>query len=115
MPDIVQSLFPGFTGQVIVPQAPDAGLQATSHLHEVAHETAPHAPLPVHETVQAPVPHVMSPHAVASVHVIAQFQPGGHVIAAPPPMMLHVVVATSHDVHSDGHDGAASVAIPTMQ
>lgn len=86
----MQYLFPGFTGQLIVPHAPSEGLQDTSHLHELAHVVPAHAPLPVHVTLQAPVPHVMAPHGEVSVHAIVQLQPGGHVIAAPLPVMLQV-------------------------
>ena len=144
MPPIVHDLFPAFTGQVIVPHAPNTGLQVTSHLHELAHIVAPqapepsqssvhlpvphvsaaHAPLPVQVTLHAPALHVMFPHGAASVHVIAQFHVCGHVIGWPLPVMLHVPVGKSHDAHAGGHTGAsiglasmfdASIGPPTTQ
>ena len=94
-------------GHVIVPHALPSGLQLTSHLHELAHATAAHAPLPVQLTWHAVVPHVMSPHGWVSVHVIAQRHVAGHVIAAALPVMLHVPVGKSHEVHSGGHTAAS--------
>ena len=108
MPIVVQSLFPGLTGQLIVPHAPAVGLQATSHLHELAHEIAPHAPLPVQLTVHAPSPHVMSPHGAVSVHVMTQLQPAGQVVDDPVPVRLHVPVGKSHEAHALGQTGASS-------
>ena len=95
------------TGHVIVPHALPSGLQLTSHLHELAHDTAAHAPLPVQVTSHAVVPHVMSPHGCVSVHVIAQRHVAGQVIATALPVMLHVPVWKSHDAHADGHTAAS--------
>lgn len=115
MPIVVQYLFPAFTGHVIVPHAPSSGLQVTSHLHEVPHATAAHAPLPVQLTLHARGPHVMSPQAAASVHVITQLHVAGHTIAEPlpAPVMLHVPVAKSHEAQAGGQT-AASIGLASM-
>ena len=60
---------PPANGQVFVPQSL-VGLHATSHLHEDAQLTLPHAALPLaHVADSAPVPLVMLPHAFEPLHV----------------------------------------------
>jgi hypothetical protein len=140
-------LFPAVVGHVIVPQSP-AAAHVTSHRHDWVHVTLaqagepepdPDEPPPLHATVQAPAPHVMSPHAVSAVHAIMhdaapvqlicghapavvhaiwQLKPAGHVTLPPAPTIVHVPVGKSHDAHSGGHTGASTAGasgVPTMQ
>ncbi len=104
-----------------VPQSPVA--HVTSHPHDVAQLTVPHAPVPSQRTSHAPGPHVIVPHAfwvvqmivhsapcVQSIvphasHVIVQLNPLGQVT---PPVGVSIVhdggvFVKSHDVHSGGH------------
>ena len=57
-------------GHVFVPQSV-SGLHATSHRHELAQLTVPHAPVPLHVALHLPVPHVRLPHAlVPPEHIV---------------------------------------------
>jgi hypothetical protein len=69
---------PGGSGQVIdVGHTLFVRSQLTSHWHELAHETSPHAlSVPMHVAVHLPVPQVSAPHAsVPPLHVSVQSPP----------------------------------------
>jgi hypothetical protein len=129
--------------QSTVPHASAPPLQVTSSAP--APETmSPHAVVPVHVTVAEPAPVCTAPHAptaeqatvhdAASVqstlaheawsgHVIAQFQPAGHAIAPPLPVMSQVRVARLHALPWQmlGHASASAATllscpvVPTTQ
>jgi hypothetical protein len=108
--------------------------QATSHAHDEPQRTSRHDRVPVQATRHGPAPHVMpwqlwAPlqvishamsvgqrmplrHELAVEHRMLQFQPAGHATApVQPPLwpqsMVHVRVASLHEVHAAGQTAAS--------
>ena len=118
-------------------------LQSTSHAHASPQSTGAHAEAPLHVTAHRPVPHEIDVlhasfalqvmlqrfaavqsivgHARATLHPISQVQPVGHTTpvahaVASLHAIVHVLAATSQEVHVDGQVGPASLgALSLMQ
>ncbi len=99
-------------GHVFAPQSPVG--HVTEHEHAVEQSIVPHAFEPLHLTLHASGPHVMSPHAPVPVHVMSHLKPAGQSIGFAPDetSTVHVGVPAPnvHDVH--GGDGQVPLPLP---
>lgn len=114
---------------------------ATSHAHELPHDTPEHDSVPAHVTSQRPDPHATLRHDCAPVQstvhdseprqltpfrhelgveqAMSQCQPAGqttwptHPVAVTAQSMVHSLLSGTHDVHCDGHEGCASDRKPS--
>ena len=82
------------------------------------HWTTPHVLAPLHVTAQdAASVHTTVPHEFDFAQSMVQFHPAGHVTVPLPPSIVHVIFATSHDVHAFGQPPlpAPSKPVPNTQ